>query len=544
MGTKEILKFCIERGFLLDRDVLELFSGTSDIDVETSKLIIEKIGQFTQKRVITKSVFEDNKDKLDQILLNLPEENQRQAEKLKIKLGLSIEISREIIKKDISSEGQRNDKVEKGAVYETTSVDEKGGNSIKIMSMNQISSKKLEVADFVKHFRSRFFEMSNLLRERAELENLISINKISGNSNGVSIIGIVSGKRITKNKNMLIELEDLTGKIVALVNINKPELFKKAENIALDSVIAVKGSGSREIVFVNDIFFPDSRLQERKKSPEEEYALFTGDLHFGSKRFLEESFLKFINYLNGDLKGDSDSEVEKIKYLFLVGDVVTGVGNYPNQEADLKIVDLEEQFIGLANLLKKIRRDIKIIISPGNHDGVRLMEPQPFLDEKYAWPLYDLDNVILTGNPCLVNIGAKKSKKFDFPGFNVLTYHGFSFAFYANNISELMLKRAMNSPEDIMKYLLQNRHLAPTHASVQYSPLEKDSLFIKEVPDIFVSGHTHKSAVSYYNNILLISSSCWEAMTPYQEKFGNEPDHCKVPMFNLKTREVKILDFE
>jgi len=33
-------------------------------------------------------------------------------------------------------------------------------------------------------------------------------------------------------------------------------------------------------------------------------------------------------------------------------------------------------------------------------------------------------------------------------------------------------------------------------------------------------------------------------MTPYQEKFGNEPDHCKVPMFNLKTREVKLLDFE
>jgi hypothetical protein len=33
-------------------------------------------------------------------------------------------------------------------------------------------------------------------------------------------------------------------------------------------------------------------------------------------------------------------------------------------------------------------------------------------------------------------------------------------------------------------------------------------------------------------------------MTPYQEKFGNMPDHCKVPMFNLKTRKIKILDFE
>ena len=93
-------------------------------------------------------------------------------------------------------------------------------------------------------------------------------------------------------------------------------------------------------------------------------------------------------------------------------------------------------------------------------------------------------------------------------------------------------------------YLLKNRHLAPTHASVQYFPLEEDALLIRDVPDIFVSAHTHKSAVSYYNNVLVVSVSCWESMTPYQEKFGNEPDHCKVPMFNLKTGAVKILDFE
>ena len=43
---------------------------------------------------------------------------------------------------------------------------------------------------------------------------------------------------------------------------------------------------------------------------------------------------------------------------------------------------------------------------------------------------------------------------------------------------------------------------------------------------------------------MLVSVSSWESMTPYQEKFGNVPDHCKVPVFNLKTREVKVLDFE
>ena len=107
-----------------------------------------------------------------------------------------------------------------------------------------------------------------------------------------------------------------------------------------------------------------------------------------------------------------------------------------------------------------------------------------------------------------------------------------------------MIEKSMNEPEKIMKYLLKNRHLAPTHASTQYFPLEKDGLLIRKAPDIFVSGHTHKSGVVHYNNVLIISSSSWEGMTPYQEKFGNKPDHCKVPMFNLKTRAIKILDFE
>ena len=89
----------------------------------------------------------------------------------------------------------------------------------------------------------------------------------------------------------------MTGKIKVLVNQNKEELLKKAEEVALDSVIAIKGNGSRELLFANDIIFPDSALPERKKAHKEEYALFTGDLHRGSKLFMEDKFLKFIDYL-------------------------------------------------------------------------------------------------------------------------------------------------------------------------------------------------------------------------------------------------------
>jgi len=75
--------------------------------------------------------------------------------------------------------------------------------------------------------------MRNVLQEHSELNSLVSINKISGNQQGISIIGIVSSKKITKNKNIIFDIEDLTGKIKVLVNGNKKELFEKAEEIRL-----------------------------------------------------------------------------------------------------------------------------------------------------------------------------------------------------------------------------------------------------------------------------------------------------------------------
>jgi DNA polymerase II small subunit len=516
MNSPEVLKFCLEKGVLIDKDILNLFSETNDFD--SIKLIIEKIKNHTHTKILTKHIFETNKEQVNKFFSDLPQENQKNFEKLKIKLGLSIELSKEI-------------SIENKPSFDFS-------NNVKIIETSPDVSKSFVLKDFVCYFRNRFSEMRAVLQEHSELDKLVSIGKISGSNQNISLIGIIYDKRITKNKNIIFEIEDLTGRIKVLINQNKPELYKLAEEITLDSVIGFKGSGNKDILFTNEIIFPDCTLVERKKSPFEEYALFIGDLHYGSKRFLRKSFLKFIDYINGNVP--DTPEVSKIKYLFIAGDVITGVGNYPNQEPDLGIVDLEEQFLGVAELLGKIRKDIKIIISPGNHDCVRLMEPQPIFDEKFAWPLYDLENVIFTKNPSTVNIGAREN----FSGFDVLNYHGFSFFYYAKTLSHLIKQKAANKPELMMQYLLKNRHLAPTHASVQYCPTEKDFHFIRKIPDIFVSGHTHKSAVSYYNNILVVSTSCWEAMTPYMEKMGSIPDFCKVPMVNLKTRAVKILDFE
>ena len=515
MDPREILKFCIDRGLLLDEEILNLFSETTD--TESVKLIIEKLKSSTQRRIITKETFEQNKERVGEFFLTLPEENQKKLEKLKIKLGLHIEIS-----KEISSSTQQMSEEPAG---------------VKVLSKAPSFKKKAGVEDLVKNFRDRFCEMKYILQDHSELDSPISINKLTMKRQGISIIGIVSDKRVTKNGNMLLEVEDLTGSVRILINSNKPELYEKAEDIALDAVLGFKGFGDKEILFANDIIFPDSMLPERKKSPVEEYALFISDLQYGSKLFMKKSFLKFIDYLNG--KVPNTPEVDKIKYLFIVGDLVSGVGVYPNQVKDLEITDIEEQYQSIAEILSRIRKNINIIISPGNHDGVRLMEPQPVLDEKYAWSLYDMKNIILTGNPAYVNIGARNN----FSGFDILTYHGYSLPYYANTIPKLV-KKGLNAPEKIMEFLLKNRHLAPSYSSVHYLPAEEDELIIKKIPDIVVSGHAHKCGLSYYNNILIISNATWEKETENQKKRGNQPDFCKVPMFNLNTRAMKILDFE
>ena len=68
-------------------------------------------------------------------------------------------------------------------------------------------------------------------------------------------------------------------------------------------------------------------------------------------------------------------------------------------------------------------------------------------------------------------------------------------------------------------------------------------MVIKEVPDIITTGDLHKTDIDMYNNTLIICNSCWQSITPFEEKVGNKPDPGKVPLLNLKTREIKILDF-
>ena len=184
-------------------------------------------------------------------------------------------------------------------------------------------------------------------------------------------------------------------------------------------------------------------------------------------------------------------------------------------------------------------KHIQIIQCAGQHDGVRVPEPQPPIGKDFGESLHKLPNVHLVSNPSLVEIGFKEDKK----GIKVLMYHGASMHSVINEIEELRLSNAHAFPSKVIKHLLLRRHLAPTHGLITYIPGEEDSMVIKEIPDIITTGDLHKTDINIYNNILIIANSCWQSMTAFEEKVGNVPDPCKVPILNLKTREIRVLDF-
>ena len=405
--------------------------------------------------------------------------------------------------------------------------------------------RKVQVQDFVTHYVNRYNSLRTILQNRNALIAPLSISRIltKRERDNVSTIGLVYEKRYTKNNDLILKLEDNTGTINVLINSNKQELFEKGKNIVLDEAIGVKGSNGEKIIFADEIFFPDVTLSgtEMKKSEKEEYAAFISDLHVGSKMFLESQFLDFIKWINGETGSSEQKEISKsVKYLFVIGDIVDGIGIYPNQEGELNIFDLEEQYKMCADLLGMIRKDVQIFICPGNHDAIRLAEPQPIFDKNMAESLYNLKNATLVSNPSMINIGSYEG----FSGFDVLLYHGYSFDYYIDQIESIRFGGGYDRGDLVMKFLLQKRHLAPSHGSTPIIiDTDEDNLIIDKVPDFFASGHIHKTSISNYGKTTMISGSCWQSRTTFQDKVGHHPEPGRVPIINLKTRDIKLMKF-
>jgi DNA polymerase II small subunit len=283
------------------------------------------------------------------------------------------------------------------------------------------------------------------------------------------------------------------------------------------------------------LFFPDCVLESERFGDVDECIAFSGDFHVGSRMFLEKNVLKFVDWLNGEV-GDSRQRglARKVKYLVLTGDNIDGVGVYPGQEKSLAIKGCWAQYEKLAEILGRIRKDIEIVMCPGQHDAVWIGEPQPAILEKWGGSLNRLENLRLVSNPSIIEVG----------GLKILIYYGGSLNKFIDEIGEIRVNYGHECPTRVVEEILKRRHLAPVYGEMDIVlNKEIDDLVLDVLPDVFVVGGQHRAMIGSYNNILTISSSCWQSRTDFEEKVGNEPDPCKVPILNLKSREVKILDF-
>jgi DNA polymerase II small subunit len=350
-----------------------------------------------------------------------------------------------------------------------------------------------------------------------------------------SFIAIVNDKRETQNNNIMLELEDPSGQIRAIAS--KEDILERAQEVIFDEVIGLSGTMGDGIFFIDDIVWPDVPIHnETKKLSEEIYAVFLSDMHFGSKKFLTKDFDDFLEWINGNLGENEQKELaSKVKYIFIAGDVVDGIGVYPNQASELSITDIYKQYEIAAEALSKIPKHIQVIIGPGNHDYLRLAQPQPKLDEEVAAPLFNLENVTMVGNPAYIKI-----HEHDNNGLTILMYHGVSLD--AVIASDPLLKDGYKHPEKVMKTLLQRRHLSPQYET-NLLHTDRDHLTITPLPDIFHAGHVHSNGALNYRGVTIINSGTWQDQTEFQKICGHEPTPSQLPILNLQTRELKIMNF-
>ncbi|MBR5503196.1 MAG: DNA-directed DNA polymerase II small subunit [Methanobrevibacter sp.] len=389
-----------------------------------------------------------------------------------------------------------------------------------------------DIGNLIEYFQNRYKKLSDILSKRPELRTWQKINEITDNQTDLSLIVMITDIKSTKNGHYFIEVEDDTGSMPILVSKDNEELIHAAKNLMKDEVIGVlaqKRPGNELAICQNLI---DPGVPRIAKKEVDFGTVFTSDIHIGSSTFLEDAFTKFIKWINGDFGNEEQMEMaNNVKYMIIGGDIVDGIGVYPNQDKELAIKDITAQYDEAARLVGDIRSDVKIIITPGNHDASRVAEPQPAVPEKYAKSLYQLNNVEFLSNPSMVSLD----------GLEVLIYHG-------RGIDDMVMGSNDFSHERndlVMREFLNKRHLAPLYG--ERTPLAselEDHLVIDRVPDVLHTGHVHINTYANHNGIHCINSGTFQTQTEFQKIYNIVPTPAEVPIIDVggNYKQLKFID--
>lgn len=381
-----------------------------------------------------------------------------------------------------------------------------------------------EYNDFEKFFKDKYEKISEILEKRnydAPIKTISSMKRgASQGNNDVILIGMVFDKWTSRNDHQMLMMDDTTGSMKVV--FTDEEVKERCINILEDEVIAIEGqvSDDGEIVFGNEFYQPDIPSGFRGRTADRDVkAAMISDVHFGSKDFSAHKWNRFVDWVRQ--QGD-------IEYILVSGDIVEGIGVYPGQKDELIVPSITDQYKVAAEGLKELPDDVDIICSVGNHDSVRLAEPQPTLPEKFREMF--ADNVTFVGNPAMV----------DLEGVKFLLYHGMSL----NPLIEALPDIDIHEPTSAMEPLLKRRHLVPTWGNgIQIAPEKEDYLTIETIPDFLHCGHVHTYGLDKYHNVTMVNTGCWQERTDFQKSKNVFPDVGHAPVVNLGTGEVQEFQF-
>ena len=374
-------------------------------------------------------------------------------------------------------------------------------------------------------FANRYSKLLKIVSQRAQARKLIQIDivKTGKPKEEVFIGGLLMDRKIERDVTKLV-IDDPSGSLETLV-FNK-EILPIANSLLVDQFVMQSITSGKNGGFVTkELVVPDVPEHITNRSKTETYAVLISDLHVGSRYFMEKEFGEFVSWLSS-----SDPIAKKIRFVLVCGDVVDGVGIFPNQDKELLMVDIGQQMAKAAQMLDKIPKHIKVFIIPGNHDPGRRALPQPAIPEKHNLDLWNRENFFMIGNPSMISLN----------GVRVLMFHGQSLDDVVGTTPGL----SYSQPAKAMRTLLKARHLSPIYGKrTPIAPETEDMMVIDEIPDIFHSGHIHVVDLDMYKGTLIVNSGAWQTQTAYQASVGITPTPGIAVIVNLATLRVFTKSF-
>lgn len=375
-------------------------------------------------------------------------------------------------------------------------------------------------------FANRLAKLKAIASERPEFKKTVAAGGAVAAARGtddVYLCGLVTEKSLDRSVVKLV-IEDATGQVeVVVFNEEQREM---AQVLLLDQFVIVRAAAAKGGGLVaKELIQPDVPDRKTNRSRTETHAAFLSDLHVGSRYFMEEEFREFAKWL-----GSADPIAQKIKFVLIAGDLVDGVGIYPNQDKELVYITLESQLAKFEEILSMMPDGVKVFMTTGNHDPGRRALPQPAIPRKYNGGLWQRKNWHMLGNPSLVSLN----------GVKVLMFHGQSI----DDIVKTTPGLSYDGPVEVMKCLIRARHMSPIYGSqTPIAPELEDMLVMETVPEIFHVGHVHVVGVDIYKGVLLVNSGAWQAQTPFQSSVGVTPTPGVAVIVNLKTFKVFTKSF-